>query len=426
MQTFAEEFDDKFRTARGRVSSERHHNKANGKTPRCVDWLGKCETDKQGKPFPNLANAMIALRSDPTVKDAFAYDEMLCATILMHSIADEGSRFKPRSVTDIDVSNLQEWLQLAGLPNISKETAHQAVDLRAHECAFHPVRDYLAGLQWDGKPRMSGWLVTYLGAERSAYTDRIGRMFLISMVARIFEPGCKADHMPVLEGLQGTLKSTACSILGGAYFSDSLPDVTAGKDVSQHLRGKWLIEVSEMHAMGRAEATLLKAFITRTTERYRPSYGRKEVMEPRQCVFIGTTNKSAYLRDETGGRRFWPIKTGEIDIDLLRHDRDQIFAETVHAYRHREIWWPDKEFEREHISPEQEARFEADAWEEDIERYLNTVAKTTVSQVAMNALRIEIPRIGRAEQNRIMNAMERLGWSRGKRTGGARWWSRAE
>jgi hypothetical protein len=91
---------------------------------------------------------MIALRSDPTVKDAFAYDEMLCATILMHSIADEGSRFKPRSVTDIDVSNLQEWLQLAGLPNIGKETAHQAVDLRARECAFHPVRDYLAGLQW--------------------------------------------------------------------------------------------------------------------------------------------------------------------------------------------------------------------------------------------------------------------------------------
>ncbi len=276
-----------------------------------TEWLASCLKGEAGKPLAILANALIALRAE--MNDAFSYDQMLCAPILMRAMDDE-RRFMPRPLSDVDVGLVQERLQHLGLKRISRDVVHQAVEIIAYECRFHPVLDYLSGLQWDGISRLTGFLPAYFGTADTEYERVTGCLFVTSLVARILSPGCKADHMLVLEGPQGTLKSTACAILGNRWFSDSLPDVTAGKDVSQHLRGKWLIEVSEMHAMSRAEAAQLKAFITRTAERYRPSYGRQEVIEPRQCVFVGTTNKATYLRDETGGRRFWPVKTGAIDI----------------------------------------------------------------------------------------------------------------
>lgn len=386
-------------------------------------WIEGCILSDTGKPLPILANAMTALAA--IMPDHVGYDEMLCAPMLMRPIEANGAHFAPRPLTDVDVTIIQRRLQEAGLSRIGRGVVDDAVRARAHECRYHPVRGYLDALVWDGTKRLDTLAVTYLGAEPSRYAAAIGRMFLISMVARVYEPGCKADHMIVLQGPQGAMKSSACRVLGGPWFSDALPDISAGKDVSQHLRGKWLIEVSEMHAMSRSESAQLKAFITRTVERYRPSYGRLEVIEPRQCVFMGTTNRETFLRDETGARRFWPIRCGRIDIDALTRDRDQLFAEAVHLYSAGEHWWPDKDFERTHIAPQQEARYEADAWEEAIARFLRNATRTTIGEVASKAIGITTARIGTAEQRRIGAAMERLGWVRGKRTNAGRFWEKA-
>jgi predicted P-loop ATPase len=396
-------------------------------------WDAGCIKGETGKPLPILANALLALQGDPAVKDAFAFDKMSRSVMLVRPIGDPlNAMHVPTPLTDNEVAVLTAWLQRAGLKRISVQVVHDAAIMRAHECAFHPLLDYLESLKWDGQRRINVWLTTRLGAKLTAYTSAIGEMFLIAMVARVFEPGCKADYMLVLEGPQGELKSTACSVLGGEYFSDNMPDVTTGKEASQHLRGKWLIEFAEMHAIGRAEAAQLKAFLTRCVERYRPSYGRLEVIEPRQCVFIGTTNKDNYLRDETGGRRFWPVKTGTINIDGLISDRDQLFAEAVFRYREGASWWPDKDFERKHIEPEQKERYEADAWEENISAFLSRqpdreadgkVIPVTVGRVALQALGFQVARIGTADQRRISAAMTRLGWVRGTR-GRDRWWEK--
>jgi predicted P-loop ATPase len=390
------------------------------------EWAHALLKSDNGRPVPNLHNAIVVLREEQEFRQLFAHDQMLCSAILLRGLDDEPGGSNPRPLTDADVGRIQARVQSLALLRLSKDVIHQAVDIIADDYRFHPVRDYLNGLAWDGRPRLETWLVDYLGVERNPYTMAIGALFLISMVARILRPGCKVDHLLVLEGAQGELKSTACRILGGEWFSDNLPDIgKAGKDVSQHLRGKWLIEVDEMHAMNRAEAAQLKSFITRQTERYRPSYGRLEVIEPRQCVFIGTTNKDAYLRDETGGRRFWPLKVGSIKVNALESDRDQLFAEAVQLYHDGARWWPDRDFEREFIMPEQAARHEGDVWEDVIRVYLEVKDKVTVGQVARDALGFENIKISTADQRRIGAVLDLLGWCRLPKDGwGNRYWGR--
>lgn len=400
--------------------------------PDAPPWVQLLAKNEKGKVLTDVANCIKALESAPELQGMLGYDELERSAVMLKpapGLLDGGGRV-PHPVQDIDATGLQDWLQNATLRHLAKDTVHQAVDFVARQNSFHPVRDYLNGLAWDGTARVDKWLNYYLGVDRLTahtalgqdYVDRVGRMFLISAVARIRQPGCQCDYVLVLEGAQGNLKSSAVNALAAPWFSDHLPDLSHNsKDVSQHLNGKWIVEIPELSALVKADSTTIKSFITRRVEQYRRSYGHRDVYEPRQCVLIGTTNEASYLRDPTGGRRFWPVKCTNIDLEALLRDRDQLWAEAVQLYKAGEKWWPDKEFERDVMMPEQEARFEEDPWVEVITGHLEVRRQTTLYAVA-GALGFQTDKIGTRDVRRIAAILRSLGWEMTGKTGKVRFW----
>lgn len=406
-----------------KLEARPNRGKSNGKSPETPaksakpakpsDWTLAAQTDKSGNPIPNLYNAVLWLANDP----AFAplqFDEMHRAPRYLGRVLDEPTAM-----------GLHHALQANGLRRVTYDVTLEACRIVATRQPIHPLRDWLSGLVWDGTLRLGNWTHVYLGTPDDPYHDAIGAWFLTAMVARVMQPGCQADYMIVLEGPQGELKSQVCRCLGGAYFSDALPAI--GDDpvrTSSHLRGKWLIEIAELHAFSKADAALLKSFISRQDEHFTPKFGRLEVHEPRQCCFIGTTNEDTYVKDDTGGRRFWPVKCGAIDLDALKRDRDQLFAEGVEAYRNDAHWWPDRNFERQHIEPEQSSRLIVDPWDEPIAVWLVGKSLTTLSEVARDCLGIPLERDDMLKSKRIAAALRRAGWERKRSTGGTHVWLR--
>src|SRR5580704_3905393 len=332
-------------------------------------------------------NVRSVLRNEPGFATAFAFDEMQQAVIVrapppICGDAQPGAAC-PRFADEEDVSRLQEWMQMV-MPKVGRETIHWALEDFARENPVHPLRLMLRTREIGVRqPVLENWLCPALGVPNDAYHREVGRRFAIAMVARIMEPGCQADYMLVLEGPQGEMKSQFCRALAGPeYFSDHVPDLRGDQvRMSMHFRGKWLVEFSDLAAFRGAEVELLKATITRRVEIYTPKYGRKERHEPRQCLFIGTTNVDDWIRDETGGRRFWPVKVNHIDLEWLAEYRDQLFAEAVAAYDAGEPWWPDRNFERRVIAPQQEKRQFFDNWTDRVLEIAHALPIVTIALV---------------------------------------------
>ena len=386
-------------------------------------WKSRLLLNSDDQAESNLANALLYLEHDPRLSGLYRFNEFTQANERKN---DQGN-FQP--LHDHDITALRTYLQRADLPRLTKSDTRDALVAFARKHSYHPVREHLEALPpWDGVQRLNGWLAAYLGAPDNPCNAEIGLRFMIAMIARITRPGCKHDHVLVLEGPQGKGKSTACRILAGqnAWFSDSLPNLqfNGGKEASQALRGIWLCEVAELSGFKGTEAAALKAFISRQIEKYRPPHAEFETIEPRQCVFIATTNESAYLNDPTGGRRFWPVevcKTGPLNLDALAQDRPQLFAEALARYNAGEPWHPNPKFEEEFLRPVQSERQEIDPWAEKIEPFLAGRDQVTVGQIAEECLFLSSAQTGKREQMRIGSTLQALGWEQ-RRTKSARFY----
>ncbi|MGZ8164096.1 MAG: VapE domain-containing protein [Methylobacter sp.] len=323
------------------------------------------------------------------------------------------------------------WLaQQCGLLLKSEGTIIAGVAMCADKNKFHPPRDWIEALPvWDKTPRLEYFISDSTGCEHNRYSQLVGKYFMIGMVARIFKPGCPMQYMPILEGLQGIGKSSLWRAIGGEWFQDT-PLKLGDKDAYMQLNGTLVYEIAEMDSFNKAESTLVKGFITQENDRFREPYGRRPVDNPRQCVFVGTTNHGEYLKDTTGNRRFWPIKAINIDLEQLKANREQLFAEAFFRFKAGERWHPDRKEEREHFVPEQDARRIVDPWLYPLQDYLEDVENRlrvdfTTTDLLLGALKVELNKIdgNRGMATRVGNLMAELGWERKRRTTGRREWA---
>jgi predicted P-loop ATPase len=383
---------------------------------RRYEWRDELIRTEKGKIMAILANAITTLRSAPEWSDVLGFNE--------HTLNVSTRRDTPwgpvATWQDHDTYLLVNWLQRHG-QRISISDANAAVETVARDHTYHPVRDYLDSLKWDDICRIDDWLTLYLGATTSDLNRAIGARWMISAVARIYEPGCQADHVLILEGPQGQGKSTALRSIGEPFYSDDIPELGT-KDASLGTTGIWIVELAELEAMTRGEVSRVKSFISRRTDRFRPPYGRRLVEAHRQCVFAGTVNHGEYLKDETGGRRFWPIECGRIDLDSLRRDKDQLWAEAAVRYHKKEPWWLDTPDLIRAASEEQEGRYLPDPWESLVAEWLGRrlkdmtrKAEVTTADALQEAIHKETGQWSRADESRVGTILRRLNWEPTKR-----------
>lgn len=393
--------------------------------------------EKSGAVLPALDNVFSILLNDPAWGGVLGFEQFSGRVMkLKPPPFDEGG--VEGEWTDRDDSRCVLWLgQRYGFspkPDITMEAAF----LVAERHPYHVVRDYLESVRtrWDRKRRLHTWLVDYLYVEDTEYARLVGFKWLLGAIGRVMRPGCKMDNILILEGKQDAGKSkTFATLFGQQWFTDA--HITIGdKDTYVVMQGKWVIELAELDALNKADSSLAKKFFTTAVDTFRPPYGRRAIDVPRQWVACGTVNFDAYLKDESGNRRYWPVKAADVlDLLGLARDRDQLWAEAYTEYLEWErandeaggtlpTPWQVLQDEKPMFAVEQEARYEGDVYETMIARHLNEMRADEIrmEEILGDVLKLEISKWTPAEQRRVGKALKSIGWVRKRKSSGAREW----
>jgi predicted P-loop ATPase len=388
-----------------------------------AEWNDDLQFDaKTGKIQRLLTNVKIILTRHPEWAGIIGFDEFAQRIMILQPPPYETAKQAPFMLDDSDLLAIRIWVEERVTFDIGKDLTNEGVQAAAFTNRFHPVRNYLNALAWDGTPRLDTWLIDFLGVTDTPLHRAYAAKWMISAVKRIFEPGCKADSVLVLEGPQDIGKSLALETLttNKAWYTDHISDI-GSKDSRQELHGKWVVEHAEFDRLGKAEAGRAKAFITTTTDSFRVPYGRTIQPFPRQCVFAVTINPGGdagqYLTDESGNRRYWAVTCAEtwtdqnlVDFKALCAARDQLWGEALHRYRMDEtLYLPDdlKAVARESIA----ARVQEDAWQDVIANFLKAKTKTTAYEILKECIRLDNKDIDTYKRKRVGRALSMLKWT---------------
>lgn len=366
-------------------------------------------------------NVTIALEDHPKIKGIVAFNEFSGRVEKVRQAPWDkpNEDFKPIEWSIHDDRELSMWVALnCDLLIGSTGTVAEAVEMVANRNKYHPVRDWLCSLKWDGMDRNQHWLHELLGVADTAYGRLVGKLWLRQAVNRIIHPGSKGDYVLILEGTQGLNKSTALRRLGDIYYSDVTLNLN-DKDSLIALAGIWILEIAELDAFNRAESTRIKQFITQTEDRFRPPYGKRMMTLQRQTVFAATTNNYEYHKDPTGNRRFWSVLCTKINLELITAWREQMFAQALHEVLAGEPCYPTREQERGLIMPEQEQREIVDVWHQPISAWLQAPGQICTNEfstwdILNQAIKMPTDKMDgqRSAATRVGNCMAKLGWSK--------------